>query len=215
MEAGVVNNLFGCSWVLWLNPSGQLSPTQALAHSFPWERIRMVKVKQLEGWDRNSLIGKTKAVHTAKQNKELMHSFPSSGRCSASLRKVGLRHVCWLPSNPAKTSTVGLSAWQAFVKQNACPQPFSRSGVYGFGDWRQQMKPLLEVCCLSRVSFWAWVFEMLITVFHLCWLFDFSVPRNVYIPQVAIDVLQRCCYLSICHTLRLTCCCGSWVHVYY
>lgn len=60
--------------------------------------------------EKNGLIDKAKDVHTAKQNKKLIHSFSSSGRCLAVLRKARLHHVCWLPSNPAKTSTMELSA---------------------------------------------------------------------------------------------------------
>lgn len=73
--------------VLSFNLSWQLSPTQRLAH-FPspispigmGERIGRVKVRKLVCWDKGSLMGRVKATHEAKQNKEFLYHFPLSGR---------------------------------------------------------------------------------------------------------------------------------------
>ena len=70
------------SWVLWFNSSWQLSPTEPLAHSTPGgmgERIRRVKVRKLMGWDKDSLIGKAKAVRTSKA-KQGIHLLLPTGR---------------------------------------------------------------------------------------------------------------------------------------
>jgi len=55
--------------VLWINPGRQLSPTQLLAHSSPGgmgKRIKRVKGRKLVSGDKDSLIGKEKAVHASK-----------------------------------------------------------------------------------------------------------------------------------------------------
>jgi len=57
-------------------------------------RIGKVKMRQFVGCDKGNLIGKAKAVQAQiKQNKEFIHYFPSSGRCSAINRKAGLCHA--------------------------------------------------------------------------------------------------------------------------
>ena len=63
-----INNMF-CS-----NPCWQLSTTQPLAYCPPWwdgERTGRVKVRKLMGWDKDSLVGKAKAMHASKAKPEI------------------------------------------------------------------------------------------------------------------------------------------------
>ena len=51
--------------------------------------MREVKVRELMVSDKDSLLGKAKAVQS-KQNKKFIHYLPSAARCSATSRKAGL-----------------------------------------------------------------------------------------------------------------------------
>ena len=84
--------LLGCvistdpHWLLsWFNPSQQLGPTQPLTHtpSHPTpggvgKKIRRVKVRNLVAWDKDSLIGKAKAVHASKAKRGIHSPLPIS-----------------------------------------------------------------------------------------------------------------------------------------
>jgi len=57
------------------------------------KRIGRVKVRNLMGGDKESLIGKAKAVQASKANQGIHSPVLITGRCSASSRRAGLHHV--------------------------------------------------------------------------------------------------------------------------
>lgn len=78
------------------NPGRQLSTTQHLTASSRMEqRIRQIKVRTLMDWDKDSLIGKAKTVHT-------IHSLQLAGKCLTNSRKVGFIML-------GKTNTLSLN----------------------------------------------------------------------------------------------------------
>lgn len=77
--------LFSVSKILtmsWFNPSQQPRLTQPLTHS-P-SKIRRVKAGELMGWEKDSLIGKAKAVHTSKANQGINSLLPMSSQLQES-----------------------------------------------------------------------------------------------------------------------------------
>lgn len=66
-----------------LIPANHQTPSQ-VAHSLPsppeWRENRW-KVRRLVDGDKDSLTGKAKSLCGAKQKQELIHDFPSAGRC--------------------------------------------------------------------------------------------------------------------------------------
>ena len=83
------------TWMLWVNLSRQSSPTQLLSHSPPWdgERVGRIKVWKIIGWDKNSLIGKVKVVHTSKAKQGIHSLLPIGRQVFSHLRKAGLHHA--------------------------------------------------------------------------------------------------------------------------
>lgn len=66
------------SYLLWFYPGRQLSTTQLLAYSPQGgvgERIAKIKVQELIDWAKDSSVGRARAVHKSKENKEFFHCF--------------------------------------------------------------------------------------------------------------------------------------------
>ena len=75
---------------LWFNTSWQLSTTQLLAHSPPGgmtERIGRVKVRKLVGQDKDSLIGKAKAMRAIEVKQGIRVPLPISRQVFSHLQK--------------------------------------------------------------------------------------------------------------------------------
>lgn len=81
-------------WLLCFRSSWWLSPTQPLTHSPDGMglRIQQVKVRQITGWDKGSLIGKPETTQ-AKQNKEFIQHLV--GRLLGSQESMDPSQVTW------------------------------------------------------------------------------------------------------------------------
>lgn len=81
---------------------------QSLAHSptVGWGRESEKQVSKLVGQDKDRLIGEAKLWMHEKQIKQLIHCFPSAGRCLATSWKACLQHTSWLlgKRNPITTN---------------------------------------------------------------------------------------------------------------
>jgi len=83
-------------YVLWLNSSRQLSTRQLLAQSpLRWDgdRIRRAEVRKRMGRDKDSLIGKAKAVCASKAEQGICSLLPISRQLFSHPRRAGLHHT--------------------------------------------------------------------------------------------------------------------------
>lgn len=84
------------SCLLWFYPGRQLSTTQFLAYSPQGgvgERIAKIKVQELIDWAKVSSVGKARAVHKSKENKEFFHCCQWQADIQLPPEKWGSSHI--------------------------------------------------------------------------------------------------------------------------
>lgn len=81
---------------MWFNSNLQISAIQAFFHSWGGigEAFGRLKVIKLVDWDKDSFLGKAKAICTSR-GKQRIPSPLSTDRCSAIPRKARLHHTWW------------------------------------------------------------------------------------------------------------------------
>lgn len=130
---------------MWFNPGRHLSTTQQLTASSRMEqRIRQIKVRTLMDWDKDSLIGKAKIVHT-------IHSLQLVGKCLTDSRKVGFIML-------GKTNTLSLNVLCCVLFTHTHTNSFSfpldftaMQNIIWYGISLQPVSACYTVCVPSQL----------------------------------------------------------------
>lgn len=136
--------------LLWFNLSQQPCPTPT--HSSPsqdGERIRRINMRTCGLRSRDTLGGKTKAVH--KKTKEFIHHFSWAGRCLTVPRRAGLYSAKWLLE---KTNSTTVNIPQLYIR-NMMPYGMDILQLgypYHMGSAVQAVWPPIFLCTPSLLG---------------------------------------------------------------